>query len=196
MFPGTSIFAMLRPRRGDFCINTAEIKILTQDINDLKQAGANGFVFGSLTEDGQIDELTCSLIIDQADDLPVTFHRAFDVTNEEDCLKNCSKIIDLGFKRLLTSGFRSTAEEGLKCIKMLNENFGDKITIIPGAGITEGNIRKIADETKCREIHASARRPKNQIKSPISMGGGASDMEPQMVTNYEVVRKMLLNLHE
>ncbi|XP_055695414.1 copper homeostasis protein cutC homolog [Lutzomyia longipalpis] len=192
-FRSIPAFVMLRPRRGDFCYEEDWYQI-HHDIDLFKKEGADGFVFGALTPAGEIDEDLCARVIRLAGGLPVTFHRAFDLTKEVDFMKNCSKIANLGFTRLLTSGFRSSAEEGIDVIRVMNEKFGEKLTIMPGAGITEENIRKIADETKCREIHASARRPKNQEQMRISMGGNVADKEPQMVTSSDVVRQMVLNL--
>ncbi|XP_055701037.1 copper homeostasis protein cutC homolog [Phlebotomus papatasi] len=190
--PKIPVFVMLRPRRADFCFSPEEIEVILLDMEVLRENGADGFVFGALTAEGSIDVINCRRVIEAAGNLPVTFHRAFDVTNEVDSEKTCTEIADLGFKRLLTSGFQASAEAGLKQIKKLNEMFHERLIIMPGAGINERNVKKIADECKCREIHASARIPKNQLTtSGISMGGGTADLQPLMVTSSGVVGKMI-----
>ena len=46
---------MIRPRGGDFCYDNDEQKIMGHDIEELKLAGADGFVFGCLSPDGSVD---------------------------------------------------------------------------------------------------------------------------------------------
>ncbi|XP_059610736.1 copper homeostasis protein cutC homolog [Phlebotomus argentipes] len=192
--PKIPVFAMLRPRRGnDFCFSDDEMAVMLLDLEVLKEAGADGFVFGALTERGEIDIPNCRRIIQAAGSLPVTFHRAFDVTEEAKSAETCAQIADLGFCRLLTSGFRTSAEEGMQRIKLLNEKFRQRLVIMPGAGVTDKNAKKIIDETDCQEIHASARLPKSQETSEIPMGS-ASSLEPLLVTSSSVVERIVKNL--
>jgi copper homeostasis protein len=86
--------------------------------------------------------------------MSTTFHRAIDeCVNSEDAFK---KIIDLGFTRVLTSGNKSKAIEGLNQLKMLQNKFGNEIIIIPGGGIRSSNIEEIIFETTCKEYHSAA----------------------------------------
>ncbi|GAB0088613.1 Copper homeostasis protein cutC homolog [Sergentomyia squamirostris] len=189
--PKIPIFAMLRPRRADFCFSNEEIQVILIDLEMLKENGADGFVFGALTEAGKVNIPQCQKIIKAAGDLQVTFHRAFDVTDEKELVETCSVIADLGFQRLLTSGFRATAENGLEQIKEINLKFSQRLIVLPGAGINEKNVKMIIDETGCREVHASARKAKDQTVSRISMGGSSADSDPLLVTSSTIVRNMV-----
>ena len=49
------IYVMIRPRGGDFVYSEAEFKQMKSEIENIKQLGVNGFVFGILNEDKTIN---------------------------------------------------------------------------------------------------------------------------------------------
>lgn len=110
------LYAMLRCRRGsDFCYSEPEIRIMLHDLALLAENGADGFVFGALNDAGEIHAEHCTMIVAGAlkHKKPVTFHRAFDCTDPKRMLDNLTLIASLGFTTILTSGFESTASEGI-----------------------------------------------------------------------------------
>lgn len=50
---------MIRPRGGDFLYSDQEVEVMQKDIELMKSHGADGLVFGALTEDGQVDADIC-----------------------------------------------------------------------------------------------------------------------------------------
>ena len=146
---------IIRPRGGDFLYSESEIKEMIYDIQAAKELGADGLVFGCLNPDGTVDMKTMSRLMEAAGDTPVTFHRAFDHTN--DPFKALEDIISLGCVRILTSGCRPTALEGAELLSRLVEKAGERIIIMPGCGVRENNIAEIARLSGAREFHFSAR---------------------------------------
>ena len=146
---------IIRPRGGDFLYSESEIKEMIYDIQAAKELGADGLVFGCLNPDGTVDIKTMSRLMEAAGDTPVTFHRAFDHTN--DPFKALEDIISLGCARILTSGCRPTALEGAELLSQLVEKAGERIIIMPGCGVRENNIAEIARLSSAREFHFSAR---------------------------------------
>ena len=146
---------IIRPRGGDFLYSESEIKEMIYDIHAAKKLGADGLVFGCLNPDGDVDMDAMKRLIDAAGETPVTFHRAFDHT--KDPLKALEDIISLGCARILTSGCRPTALEGAQLLAKLVEKAGERIIIMPGCGVREGNIAEIARLSGAREFHFSAR---------------------------------------
>ena len=146
---------IIRPRGGDFLYSESEIKEMIYDIQAAKELGADGLVFGCLNPDGTVDMKTMSRLMEAAGDTPVTFHRAFDHTN--DPFKALEDIISLGCARILTSGCRPTALEGADLLSQLVEKAGERIIIMPGCGVRENNIAEIARLSGAREFHFSAR---------------------------------------
>lgn len=149
------IFVMIRPRGGDFVYSNDEVEIMMEDINILKDNGADGFVTGILTSSGKVDVKNCIKLLKLTEGLPVTFHRAFDKVNSPQ--ESLEEIIALGFQRILTSGLQSSASQGIPLIKELIETAKDRIIIMPGAGVKRDNVSQILKETGAKEFHGSAK---------------------------------------
>jgi copper homeostasis protein len=128
---------------------------MLRDIDYCKQVGCNGVVIGMLNTDGTVDQARCARLVEAAYPLGVTFHRAFDwAANPFEALET---IIQLGCERILTSGQRPTAEEGVQLIDQLVRQADDRIVIMPGSGVRSGNIVSLAEQTGASEFHTSAR---------------------------------------
>lgn len=153
---GIPVQVLIRVREGDFVYNKDEICKMRNDIQLARKLGAAGVVIGALMPDGSIDEEAIRCMMDEAEGLSVTFHRAFDVCSKpEEALE---KIISLGCHRLLTSGQAPTAEQGIPMLKKLVEQADGRIIIMPGAGVNPQNASRILEETGALEIHGSLRR--------------------------------------
>jgi copper homeostasis protein len=145
---------IVRPRGGDFCYSDVEVDVMRRDITLAKDAGANGVVIGVLNPDGTVDAERTRALVDLARPLSVTFHRAFDVTR--DPFEALETLIELGLDRVLTSGQEPNVLEGLDLIVELVQAAGERIIVMPGAGITERNIHKIIAASGARELHVYA----------------------------------------
>lgn len=187
-FAAIPLYAMIRIRRGDFVYSHEELDAMLHDLKILKDHEVNGFVFGALTADCEIDIVACERIVSAARPLPVTFHRAFDLT--ADPFKSMEIIANLGFQRILTSGQKSTALEGLDLIRALLQKAPRDLIIMPGAGITKDNIQQIM-ESGAKEFHASAKRKKIVIPgaNKVRMGTGEDDFIN--VTNRDLVKELV-----
>lgn len=155
------IYAMVRPRGGDFCYDDIEFEIMKREIKLMKELKIDGIVFGILTKEGRIDKERCSKLLDLWGSSKATFHRAIDVS----CNLNeaCEDIISLGFERILTSGGEANAMSGIVKLKELVEKYNDKIIIMPGSGINERNIEYIKDTVKADEYHMTANKTINSM---------------------------------
>lgn len=169
----TRLHVIIRPRGGDFLYSPVEVRTMLKDIEMAKRVGADGVVFGCLTEDGEIDVPVMQELMKASEGLSVTFHRAFDVCR--DAREAMEQIIELGCNRILTSGQQATAEQGIPLLKELQEQAAGRIILLAGCGVNEKNIARIARETGIREFHFSAReRYKSGMKyknESVSMGG-------------------------
>lgn len=150
------IYCMLRCRPSNFIYSREEIEIMVEDAKILKQHGADGFVFGALLDNGDVDMKKCREIIKACFPLPVTFHRAFDFCRRPTI--EVEVVIDLGFTRLLTSGQQKNAQLGVKLIQQLIEQVGNRIIIVPGGGINRDNLKFIMENTNALEYHGSFRK--------------------------------------
>lgn len=146
------IFAMVRPRPGDFLYSDAEFSTMQRDIDSAKKFQMDGIVLGLLHANRKIDLSRTSQLVAQAAPLPVTFHRAFDEC--ADLPAALEDVIKAGAARLLTSGGKTTAPEALEVLADLVRLAADRIVVMPGSGLHAGNIRKAARQTGAREYHA------------------------------------------
>jgi len=145
---------MIRPRGGDFCYSDVEFEVMQRDVELAKQLRADGVVFGILDPDGAVDKGRTAQLIALARPMSVTFHRAFDMAR--DPYQALEDLIELGVERVLTSGQEYSVLEGLDLITDLVQKAGDRIIVMPGAGITERNIKKIVAQCTPREVHIYA----------------------------------------
>jgi copper homeostasis protein len=153
---GLPIQVLIRPREGNFVYDKKEQAEMQREIRFARKLGVNGVVIGALKSDGSIDEETVRSLVEEAEGLSITFHRAFDVCTEP--LKALEQIIALGCHRLLSSGQAPTAEQGIPLLKELVERAGERLIIMPGAGVNAQNARRILSETGAHEIHGSLRK--------------------------------------
>jgi len=150
-----ALYPIIRPRGGDFLYSDEAFRIMLRDVDYCKQVGCNGVVIGLLNSDGSVDQARCARLVEAAYPLGVTFHRAFDwAANPFEALE---MIIQLGCERILTSGQRPTAEEGVALIDQLVREADDRIVIMPGSGVRASNIVLLAEKTGAAEFHTSAR---------------------------------------
>jgi copper homeostasis protein len=145
---------MIRPRGGDFCYSQIEFEVMKLDVEMARKAGADGVVIGILTEDGFVDEPRTRALVELARPMSVTFHRAFDMAR--DPYQAMETLVGLGVDRILTSGQESSALEGLDLISELVRRAAGRIVIMPGGGITEGNFRRIVEQSGAGELHVAA----------------------------------------
>jgi copper homeostasis protein len=146
------IFSMIRPRAGDFVYSDAEFSEMRRSINDAKESEMNGVVLGVLRKDRRVDVDRARELVEFARPLPVTYHRAFDETI--DLRQALDDVIEAGAKRILTSGGAKSALEGAAVLAELIEAAGERIVIVPGAGISSANIAEVARRTRAREFHS------------------------------------------
>lgn len=145
--------AMIRPRGGNFVYSEDEIQQMIKDINSFKDLDVNGFVFGCLTSDNEVDIPAMKKLMTAASGKPVTFHRAFD--SVRDPQKALEDIISLGCTHILTSGNTENAFDGRFNIAKLVEQAAGRITIIAGKGIRAGNLQQIAEDSHASQFHGT-----------------------------------------
>jgi copper homeostasis protein len=172
---------------------------MLKDIIFFREIGVHGFVFGCLRNDGRIDKEICSRLIEAAKGMPVTFHRAFDMT--ADPFEALDTLYKLGIKRILTSGQEDKAMEGIPLISRLVDAAGEEVILMAGGGVNEGNIAQIAKETGVKAFHISVREPhESEMKyrrEGIHMGGSDEFNEFEYkFTSSERVKACIRQLEE
>lgn len=195
------MYAMLRPtNRITYELTAADMEIILTDMQQFFENGIDGFVFGALkkidasNQTRDIDIESCYTVMRNSHNLPVTFHRAIDMTDVAKKKENLNKIQECGFKRVLSSGFAETAQKGIENLIEMQTFAKKRCIIMPGCGITVSNVDEILERSKWSEFHASARIKK--VPEIIDLSESTYQKEclrnnPFYVTSEEIVRKLV-----
>lgn len=186
----TSLMLLIRPRAGDFVYSPLEVDVMVADIESLRAAVPQaGFAIGALEIDGGIALPALRRMLAAASGASVTFHKAFDSTPH--LFRALDTLIELGVDRVLTSGGRPTATEGIPEIRELVSRSAGRIGIIAAGSIRADNARAIVAGTGVPDIHLKARGPRRSL----SLRPGAEYATPLTRTDPALVRTVVTTVH-
>lgn len=152
---GMNVRVLLRPRFGDFCYDQYEFRTILDEVKMFGRLGADGVVIGILNPDGTLNMEQMKILVEEAGDMGITMHRAFDVCQDPyEAMEQC---VSLGIDTILTSGQKSSAWEGRDLIKDLVKKSKGRIEILAGAGINPESIAKLAPHTNAKAYHMSGK---------------------------------------
>lgn len=151
------VITMVRPRGAGFCYSEADFETMKTDARLMMEHGADGIAFGCLDESGNIDVRQTREIIDIVKEYEgeAVFHRAFDCV--KDPYRSMEKLIEMGVDRVLTSGLKEKAMEGINLIADLQKKYGDQIEILAGSGMNASNAKEMMEQTGICQIHSSCK---------------------------------------
>lgn len=164
----SEVFVMIRPSSGGFVYTEEEIRLMEQDIKAVGNVGAAGVVFGVLDENHKINIQHNMFLMEAAiqSNLKTTFHRAIDVSDNP--LKAIEHIINIGFDRILTSGAKANAADGIQLIQELNRKAKGQLEIMAGSGVNANNVSNF-QAIGLNAIHFTARKRKAEVLA-LDMG--------------------------
>ena len=189
---GIGVFVMIRPRGGDFSYSDREFEVMQQDIRSARELGADGIILGVLDEQAQVDVRRTGCLVELAHPLPVTFHRAIDIT--PDPTAALDDVLETGASRVLTSGGAAKVTEGLSVVACMVKAARNRIAVMAGGGITLQTIVGVAEATGATEFHASLRTaqasPVEYRREGIQMGEIRDREYLRFVVEEESVRAL------
>ena len=127
------IHALIRPRFGDFCYTPYELEEIREEVAMYRELGAEGVVIGVLKEDGTMNMTAMEQLMEAANGMSVTLHRAFDVCR--DPKEALEQAVSLGMNTILTSGQQNSAVKGAELLAELQRQAAGRIRIQAGGGI-------------------------------------------------------------
>ena len=175
------IRVLIRCRPGNYIYNEDEIAIMCEDIKMVKSLGFEGVVIGELNANGDLDVPAIKKMMKAGEGMKFTFHRAIDACNNP--LDAMETLISLGFDKVLTSGCKPTAYEGVDMIREMQTLFGDRINIMAGGGVNENNVERIITATGVNNVHAS-------LTSPVATGvDNTGAIMAYKISNFERIKE-------
>jgi copper homeostasis protein len=192
------IHAMVRPRGGDFVYDETEKQTMLAEARALVAQGVHGIVVGALLPSGDLDIEFLREFRKIADGRELTCHRAIDVSLEP--LEVMEQLIAIGFNRILTSGCKDKALDGIENIAELVAAAKGRIQIMAGSGVNPMNCLEFV-QVGVNAIHLSARTTRNskmEYRRPgISMGGVAEISEFEVAySSEEIIRAAIYKIQE
>jgi copper homeostasis protein len=187
------VHAMLRPRGGDFCYDASEKQTMLAEASDLVAAGVHGLVVGALLPNGDLDVAFLAEIKRIVGGVALTCHRAIDVSR--DPFEVMEGLIQLGFVRILSSGQKDKAMEGIEALAEMVERADGRIQIMAGSGVNPQNCA-FFKQIGVNAIHLSARTVRNSMmeyrRPGISMGGVSEISEFEVAfASEEIIRQAI-----
>ncbi|WP_373949888.1 copper homeostasis protein CutC [Vibrio pomeroyi] len=191
------VYAMIRPRQGDFIFDNDDVMSMLDDIQAASDAGLDGVVLGVLTAQGEIDMAAMKALTSKAHQLKlgVTFHRAIDQL--KDYQTALEQIIELGCERVLTSGLASNAELGKDILKEMVTLTQGRLDIMAGAGVTADNGHEILKHAKVQALHLSAKSTRPSLMTQASKAQmGHDDVDDYLipVTSSQKIKELRATL--
>ena len=170
---------IVRPHSRSFVYDADDYAVMLRDVRAVKAAGANGVVIGMLTADGEIDREGLARVIDVADGLAITFHRAFDEA------RDLQKALDvlLGFDavtNVLTSGGKPSVLQAEPIVReLVRQAAGSHCTVLAGAGLTIDAVAGFVSATQVQAVH---------FGSGVRVGGiGLAPIEAEKVAQVRAL---------
>ncbi|MCB9169433.1 MAG: copper homeostasis protein CutC [Flavobacteriales bacterium] len=180
---------LVRPRPGDFLYDRHELAILRLDAHAFAALPRmHGLVVGALDADGLPDRVVLEGLRAAHPDHELTFHRAIDRSRDlHRALIYCQ---DAGMRRILTSGGRDRAAEGVAMIAELVKK-ADGLRIAAAGGIGPDNVVRIVERTGVEEVHFSARMPAVQRVHEVALSSDAEGVGPERSPDRAKIDRVL-----
>ena len=150
---GIALHVLIRPRAGDFVYTPQEVQEMELDIRMARELGADGVVFGCLTPQGGYDYEANGRLLQAAQGMSVTFHRAFDAAADSKQLLEI--LISEGYRRVLTSGGYPNVTQGMHALRDLVDRAAGRIGIMCGGGVRLDNLQQLIRTTGATQFHGT-----------------------------------------
>lgn len=164
------VHVMVRPHGYSFTYSDDDKRVILEDVKVCKDLGAAGIVFGSLTENKEIDEVFLEKVIETADGMKITFHRAIDEAKDIVAAYKTLQKYSNSIQTVLTSGGAPKALDGVEKLQAMLALSLEKPSpvIMPGSGLSPDNIAEFHEKVHATEYHfGSAVRVNGKFSEPI-----------------------------
>jgi copper homeostasis protein len=180
------VYAMVRPRPGDFIFGPVDLDVMRAEIDVVRDAGLAGVVLGASKAGGALDEGVLRQLTAHAVGLGTTLHRAVDLVPDFDVAVDLA--VELAFERILSSGGARHAVEGMDTIAAMLARAAGRIAIMAGSGVRPANVGILLDRLALTQVHASCSAPARPADAAAVRLGFANPTGKQ--TSGEIVTEL------
>ena len=136
-----------------------------------------------LVDGGSLDVEDLAQLMEEANGMSVTLHRAFDVCR--DPMEALEQVISLGFNTILTSGQKNNCVDGSPLLAELVEKSAGRIHIMAGAGVNADVIAPIYEKTGITDYHMTL---KHLLECEMKYRKEGVSMGLPSLSEYEIFR--------
>ena len=180
------VYALIRPRSGDFVFDGHDTDAMLGDIDAARAAGLAGIVIGANRPNGALDIPLLQRLLTHAQGLGTTLHRAIDLV--PDFAEATEAAASLGIGRILTSGGAPTALAGIDRIATIHETARGRVSVMAGAGLNPANLEQLLAAGVADEVHSSCATADRQASEPAIRLGFAAPI--RRTTSAAIVAAM------
>ncbi|CAD6562624.1 copper homeostasis protein CutC [Paraburkholderia sabiae] len=144
---------IVRPHSRSFVYDADDFDVLLRDVRAARLAGANAVVVGMLTASREVDLEALLRVVDVADGMDVTFHRAFDEALDLRRALDVLLSVD-GVTNVLTSGGKRSVLDAVDEVRgLVAQAAGSRCTVLAGAGLTVDRVAEFVHATRVQAVH-------------------------------------------
>jgi copper homeostasis protein len=144
---------IVRPHSRSFVYDDDDFAVLLRDVRAARLAGANAVVVGMLTASREVDLEALLRVVDVADGMDVTFHRAFDEALDLRRALDVLLSVD-GVTNVLTSGGKRSVLDAVDEVRgLVAQAAGSRCTVLAGAGLTVDRVAEFVHATRVQAVH-------------------------------------------
>ncbi|GHB42379.1 copper homeostasis protein CutC [Pseudovibrio japonicus] len=182
------VYAMIRPRVGDFIFSSQEVDLMKHEIDAVHNAKLAGVVLGANLQTGGLDTNLLKTLIEHAEGLGMTLHRAIDLA--PDLIEATHAAVELGFERILSSGGAFKAIDGIENLVAMHKAAAGRLSVMPGSGVNVQTAPQILQAAEFTELHAGCSAPYTQDQRLLDFGfenAGAKQTDEQLVRSLKAL---------
>ncbi|MFP3549158.1 copper homeostasis protein CutC [Paraburkholderia sp. SIMBA_049] len=144
---------IVRPHSRSFVYDADDFAVMLRDVRAARLAGANAVVIGMLTASREVDREGLLRVIDVADGMPITFHRAFD--DARDLHEALDVLLEVdAVTNVLTSGGKASVLDAVDEVRALAARaVRSHCTVLAGAGFTVDRVADFVRATRVEAVH-------------------------------------------
>jgi copper homeostasis protein len=150
------VHVMVRPHSRSFVYDADDYAVILRDVRALVNAGAHAIVVGMLRADGELDTDGLARVIEAADGLPLTFHRAFDEARDLSAAFETLLRFEAVTNLLTSGGEASVLDAETTIVKLVGMAAGTRCTVLAGAGLSVDAVAPFVASTGVQAVHFGA----------------------------------------
>lgn len=160
------IHVIIRPHDRDFIYTPPEVDLILEQTRTISRMGITGLVFGAQGPDQRINATLMEQVVQAAEGVPVTLHRALDRSVEPaQALQALTGIIP----RVLTSGPAANAWDGRDGLREWVQHYGTQFTFVAAGSLKADQLAAYKNHVQAHAYHFGSAARTDGTVDPVKV---------------------------